>query len=82
MLEQGAVSRAVHLPGPGPWYDSQSGALMKPNKSGALKLPVTMDNVPSFLRGGYILPFRVGAPVLHLSSAISGWKATCRFQSL
>ena len=59
VLEQGAVSRAVHLPGPGPWYDSQSGALMKPNKSGALKLPVTMDNVPSFLRGGYILPFRV-----------------------
>ena len=61
MLEAGAQSRLVHLPGAGPWYDSQSGAVVKPDKSGALKVPVTMDDVPSFLRGGYILPLRVSA---------------------
>jgi len=37
---------------------------MKPDKSGALKVPVTMDDVPSYLRGGYILPLRVSALLL------------------
>ena len=64
MLEAGAQSRSVYLPGAGPWYNSQSGALMKPDKSGALKVPVTMDDVPSYLRGGYILPLRVGVLLL------------------
>ena len=59
MLEAGAQTRAVYLPGAGPWYDSQTGALVKPDKAGALNVPVTMDDVPSFLRGGHILPLRV-----------------------
>ena len=59
MLETGAQERAMYLPGAGPWYDSQTGALVKPDKSGALTVPVTMDDVPSYLRGGHILPLRV-----------------------
>ena len=59
VLHEGAQERAVYLPGAGPWYDAQSGALVKPDKQGALKLPVTMDDVPSYLRGGHILPLRV-----------------------
>jgi hypothetical protein len=62
VLESGAMSRAVYLPGSGPWYDSQTGSLVKPDRSGRLSVPVTMDDVPSYLRGGYILPLRVGCP--------------------
>ena len=61
VLEAGAQSRAVYLPGGGPWYDSQTGALVKPDKAGDLTVPVTMDDVPSYLRGGHILPLRVRA---------------------
>ena len=48
VLQEGAQERAVYLPGAGPWYDSQSGALVKPDKQGALKV-----------RGGHIIPLRV-----------------------
>lgn len=59
VLEAGAESRAVYLPGKGPWYSAKTGERVKPDASGALTVPVTMDSVPSFLRGGHIMPLRV-----------------------
>ena len=56
--------------GAGPWYDAQSGALVKPDRQGALKLPVTMDDVPSYLRGGHILPLRVRSWILWQAMAL------------
>ena len=71
MLESGAMSRAVYLPGSGPWYNSQTGALVKPDVSDRLHVPVTMDDVPSYLRGGYILPLRVRCPPVLSTRLIS-----------
>ena len=58
----------MYLPGAGPWYDAQSGAHGKARYALApLKLPdVTMDDVPSYLRGGHILPLRVRSWTLWL----------------
>ncbi|CAL8467821.1 g7359 [Coccomyxa elongata] len=58
VLDAGAESRAVYLPGTGPWYSAKTGEVATPDSSGALSVPVTMDDVPSFLRGGHILPLR------------------------
>ncbi len=59
VLEEGAESRAVFLPGKGPWYSARTGEPVKPDAGGALTVPVTMDSVPSYLRGGHIMPLRV-----------------------
>lgn len=80
MLESGAVSRAVYLPGSGPWYDSQTGALVKPDRSGGLNVPVTMDDVPSYLRGGYILPLKVCCPPTLSTQLISHIPEKCTKQ--
>lgn len=67
VLEQGAVQRRLRLPAPGPWYGAASGDTAAP---GEHALDVTMDSVPAYLRGGFILPFKVrrrarpGPPVL------------------
>ena len=71
VLEAGAQSRAVYLPGAGLWYDAQTGALVKPDKAGALSVPVTMDDVPSYLRGGHIIPLRVSPGVIPLHPTVS-----------
>ena len=80
MLESGAMSRAVYLPGSGPWYNSQTGALVKPDASGRLNVPMTMDDVPSYLRGGYILPLRVHCPPMLSTQLISHLPEKCRKQ--
>lgn len=64
-MERGAVKREVYLPGKGPWYDAKTGQLAKPDAAGALTLPVDMDSVPAYLRGGYILPLKVQLSLLH-----------------
>ena len=84
VLQQGATSRSVILPGGVPWYDSMSGALVaKPSVSPStldvqacslswcliclfapghtevgIVLQVDMEVIPTFLRGGSIVPTR------------------------
>ncbi len=62
VMEPGAEKREVYLPGKGLWYDAKSGEVVKPDAAGALTVPVTMDTVPSYLRGGHILPLKVQLP--------------------
>jgi alpha-glucosidase (family GH31 glycosyl hydrolase) len=51
---QGATSETVYLPGLEPWYDVRSGAVYKGGDY--YKIPVTMEAIPVFQRGGTIIP--------------------------
>jgi hypothetical protein len=66
VLEQAATTRTVFLPGAGPWYDARTSALVRTDETGSLTLQVDMDSVPSFLRGGHIMPVRVLPPLLQI----------------
>lgn len=66
----------MYLPGTGLWYSAKTGEVAKPDSSGALSVPVTMDDVPSFLRGGHIMPLRVRA---HPSNLPPGFWHTSHF---
>lgn len=67
VLEQGATTRTVFLPGQGLWYDANTGIPVRADESGVLTMPVDMDTVPSFLRGGCILPLRVCSTNPHVA---------------
>lgn len=56
VLEQGAASVRVDLPAGVPWFDYWTGRVVDGGAS--FDLPVTMDSVPLYLRGGSIVPRR------------------------
>ena len=60
VLEEGATERNVTLPGGALWYDTATGALVRgsSSKSTQLTVPVTMDSIPSYIRGGSLIPSR------------------------
>jgi alpha-glucosidase (family GH31 glycosyl hydrolase) len=58
-MEAGAQEREVYLPGKGPWYSAKTGEVATPDMMGKFSVPVNMDTVPSFLRGGHILALKV-----------------------
>ncbi|XP_012259626.2 neutral alpha-glucosidase AB [Athalia rosae] len=56
VLEQGVSEVSVYFPGEGKvnWYDIDTMKVYK--HAGALSIPVTMDRIPVFQRGGSIVP--------------------------
>ncbi|CAD7696507.1 unnamed protein product [Ostreobium quekettii] len=59
VMEPGVQSVAVYLPPGSVWYDPESGnKLQAPEGGGSIQLPVTMESIPYFYRGGYIVPKR------------------------
>lgn len=54
IIAAGATSTSVVLPGPGPWYDVQTGA--KATGSGSVTVAAPLDKIPAFQRGGSIVP--------------------------
>ncbi|XP_019909722.3 neutral alpha-glucosidase C isoform X2 [Esox lucius] len=59
VTEPGATEVKVLLPGSEVWYDIQSTKLFRGNR-GLLPLPVTLDTVPVFQRGGTVVSRRTG----------------------
>eukprot|EP00898_Chlorokybus_atmophyticus_P004984 jgi/Chlat1/5487/Chrsp36S05435 len=53
VLDAGATSVEVYLPGQQPWYDIVSGRKISP---GRISVPVTMSSTPAYQRGGSIIP--------------------------
>mmetsp|Transcript_37728 Transcript_37728/g.84060 ORF Transcript_37728/g.84060 Transcript_37728/m.84060 type:complete len:895 (-) Transcript_37728:499-3183(-) len=51
----GATTVEVKFPGGARWYDVMSGA---EQHSSSVKVPVTMQTIPAFYRGGHIIPRR------------------------
>lgn len=59
VLSEGATERNITLPANEYWYESSTGKLVSGSwGSTHLRLPVTLDTVPAFLRGGSIIPIR------------------------
>lgn len=60
VLEAGQSVRNVTLPANAVWYDAATGVVAaRPGKQPTrLDLPVTLDSVPAFWRGGSIVPTR------------------------
>ena len=72
-MEPGLTSRTVYLP-PGPkWYNASTGEEVLPDANRHLEVAVTMDTVPTFLRGGSILAIRERAR--RSSTAMAGSKS-------
>ena len=64
IFEPRAVQRTVHLP-PGTWYDFWTDEVYE--STHPVHMPVTLDDIPVFIRGGTILPMENGgALALHL----------------
>lgn len=51
---EGATAESIYLPGEEPWYDVKTGAAL--SGGGYHKIPVTMESIPVFQRGGTIIP--------------------------
>lgn len=51
---EGATLESVYLPGEEPWYDVKTGATF--SGGDYHKIPVTMESIPVFQRGGTIIP--------------------------
>jgi len=51
----GADSMRVYLP-PGRWYDFWTGGIVSDSGAAWLRVPVTLERLPLFVRGGAILP--------------------------
>ena len=60
VLQQGAEAVDVFLPGKGLWYDAATGVAIDSSLPANRKfsLPVTMDSVPSYQRGGTMLSLK------------------------
>lgn len=60
VLGEGAQERNVTLPADAQWFDAFTGALVTSGGRTPYKfnVPVTMESVPSYLRGGQIVPTR------------------------
>ena len=60
VLTEGATERDVTLPADTEWYDAATGSLATSSskKPYSFTIPVTLDSVPSYLRGGSIIPIR------------------------
>ena len=54
VLEKGATQRSVYLP-PGDWYRWQDGS-RESSPGGQFSVPVTMDSIPVWVRGGAVIP--------------------------
>uniref|UniRef100_A0A7S1PU63 Glucosidase II subunit alpha n=1 Tax=Neobodo designis TaxID=312471 RepID=A0A7S1PU63_NEODS len=57
VVEEGATTVSVNLPASDRWFHFPSMEAVAPGTA-SLALPVTMDSMPAFLRGGRILPVR------------------------
>eukprot|EP00208_Stichococcus_sp_RCC1054_P007303 CAMPEP_0206145352 /NCGR_PEP_ID=MMETSP1473-20131121/27104_1 /ASSEMBLY_ACC=CAM_ASM_001109 /TAXON_ID=1461547 /ORGANISM="Stichococcus sp, Strain RCC1054" /LENGTH=887 /DNA_ID=CAMNT_0053541521 /DNA_START=68 /DNA_END=2731 /DNA_ORIENTATION=- len=55
VLQQGASTRSLLLPAPATWYHAKTGASVAAGKH---EVAVTMEDIPSYLRGGHIVPRR------------------------
>ncbi|MCO5580095.1 hypothetical protein L7F22_033961 [Adiantum nelumboides] len=53
---EGATSESVYLPSEGPWYELKTGTAF--SGGDYVKIPVTMNAIPVFQRGGTIIPRR------------------------
>ncbi|MCO5584511.1 hypothetical protein L7F22_038439 [Adiantum nelumboides] len=53
---EGATSESVYLPSQGPWYELKTGTAFLGGDY--VKIPVTMNAIPVFQRGGTIIPRR------------------------
>lgn len=53
VLDKSVTSLEVTLPGNGIWYDLWSGDKLA---SGTMNVPVTLENIPVYIRGGSMLP--------------------------
>ncbi|MEW5317328.1 MAG: hypothetical protein WDW38_008637 [Sanguina aurantia] len=56
VVVQGASAVDVLLPRESRWYDSMTGA--EASRSQTARIPVTMDSIPSYYRGGSVIPRR------------------------
>eukprot|EP00250_Pteridium_aquilinum_P013173 c21179_g1_i1 orf=86-2851(+) len=54
VFSEGATSESVYLPGEEPWYDVKTGTTF--SGGDYHKVPVTMEGIPVFQRGGTIIP--------------------------
>lgn len=58
VVQAGASQVEVLLPRASPWYDVATGETVKPGKDQVYRAKVTMNGIPAFYRGGYIIPRR------------------------
>ena len=60
VTESGQTSKAMTLPADAVWYEGASGALAAKagRKATQQEVPVSMDAIPTYLRGGAIIPTR------------------------
>lgn len=58
VMDQGATSVEVYLPGEEPWYDARTGRGFLPAVRRTVSVEVALDTVPVFQRGGTIVPRR------------------------
>ncbi len=56
--QAGASYVDVLLPKASPWYDVATGEIIKAGKDQVYRTKVTMNGIPAFYRGGYIIPRR------------------------
>lgn len=72
VMQEGATERNVTLPTGVQWFEAASGELVSGSSwtSSTLNLPVTMDSIPYYLRGGSILPFRERARRSSVAAAL------------
>lgn len=55
VVDQGITTRTVLLPAAATWYDAKTGQV---TECGLKEVPVTMEDIPVFQRGGHIVPRR------------------------
>ena len=60
ITQSGQTSKAVTLPANAVWYEGASGVLAAKagRKATQQEVPVSMDAIPTYLRGGAIIPTR------------------------
>lgn len=60
VVHKGATEKQVVLPAGTVWYRYQTGeAVVGPGTTAGVTVPITLDSIPLFLRGGHVLPVKL-----------------------